>query len=205
MREVYKALQRPEQVRRSAFDFVAKHIPSRRYLAVHWRFEGSLMEGGKTQSICKTKTNVRCQKIMNLYASPDLIVRKIRKQLALWNLNVSFESYSSDQMIFKDVYIASPPAEGGFLSILKEKFSFYGINVFIGVDLSRDLEDCYRLDSQVFSSIEQEICSKSTGFLYSPGSSWSLNTAIGKLMAKGTPGTTGRRQLTPNFRTKCTK
>ena len=90
MREVYKALQRPEQVRRSAFDFVAKHIPSRRYLAVHWRFEGSLMEGGKTQSICKTKTNVRCQKIMNLYASPDLIVRKIRRQLALWQLNVSF-------------------------------------------------------------------------------------------------------------------
>ena len=90
MREVYKALQRPEQVRKSAFDFVAKHIPSRRYLAVHWRFEGSLMEGGKTQSICKTKTNVRCQKIMNLYASPDLIVRKIRRQLALWQLNVSF-------------------------------------------------------------------------------------------------------------------
>ena len=82
---------------------------------------------------------------------------------------------------FQDVYIASPPAEGGFLSILKEKFSLYGINVFIGLDLSRDLDDCYRLDSQVFSSIEQEICSKSTGFLYSPGSSWSLNTAIGKL------------------------
>ena len=89
MREVYKALQRPEQVRRSALDFVRKYIPSGRYLAVHWRFEGSLMEGGKTQSICKTKTNVRCQKIMNLYASPDLIVRKIRKQLALWELNVS--------------------------------------------------------------------------------------------------------------------
>ena len=95
--------------------------------------------------------------------------------------------FSSYEMIFKDVYIASPPAEGGFLSILKEKFSFYGINVFIGVDLSRDLEDCYRLDSQVFSSIEQEICSKSTGFLYSPGSSWSLNTAIGKFMAQRTP------------------
>ena len=89
MREVYKALQRPEQVRRSAFDFIHKYIPSGRYLAVHWRFEGSLMEGGKTQSICKTKTNVRCQKIMNLYASPDLIVRKIRKQLAFWELNVS--------------------------------------------------------------------------------------------------------------------
>ena len=101
-------------------------------------------------------------------------------------------------MIFKDVYIASPPAEGGFLSILKEKFLYYGINVFIGLDLSRDLEDCYRLDSQVFSSIEQEICSKSTGFLYSPGSSWSLNTAIGKFMAKRTQRTTVRGQLILN-------
>ena len=99
-------------------------------------------------------------------------------------------------MIFKDVYIASPPAEGGFLSILKEKFSFYGINVFIGLDLSRDLEDCYRLDSQVFSSIEQEICSKSTGFLYSPGSSWSLNTAIGKSRLNGP---CGRPSKSPNL------
>jgi len=102
-------------------------------------------------------------------------------------------------MIFKDVYIASPPAEGGFLSILKEKFSFYGINVFIGLDLSRDLEDCYRLDSQVFSSIEQEICSKSTGFLYSPGSSWSLNTAIGKSRTpQRTSRTTVRRHKNLN-------
>ena len=80
-----------KQVRKSAHDFISNHIPSGRYLAVHWRFEGSLMEGGKTQSICKTKANVRCQKIMNLYGSPDLIVRKIRKQLILWELNVSFE------------------------------------------------------------------------------------------------------------------
>lgn len=164
MREIYRVVKRPKPVRDLADQFIREFIPSERYMAVHWRFEGNQVEGGKTQSICKTKANVRCDKIKNLYSNPDLIVRKIKRQMYLWDM--------------KNVYIASPPAEGGFLSILKEKFVPYGIKVFIGSDLAKNLDDCYLMDSQVFSSIEQEICSKSVGFLYSPGSSWSLNTAI---------------------------
>ena len=82
-------------------------------------------------------------------------------------------------MNIQSIYIAAPPDEEEFLVSLKEKFAVYGISVFIGNDLINQLESCYKNDSQVFSSIEQEICSRSDVFLYSPGSSWSLNTAIG--------------------------
>ena len=84
--------------------------------------------------------------------------------------------------INKSIYIAAPPNEATFLDQLKVKLASYGIEAFTGIDLSKELDDtCLSGDSQVFSSLEQEICSRSAGFLYSPGSSWSLNVAIGEL------------------------
>jgi hypothetical protein len=78
-------------------------------------------------------------------------------------------------------YIAAPPDESNFLfeliKIIESKGPYKG---YRGLDLETFLPDCFKDDSQVFSSIEQQICSTSLGFLYSPGSSWSLNTAIGK-------------------------
>jgi len=88
----------------------------------------------------------------------------MKKQLFLWNL--------------QSIYIAAPPNEANFLDQLQLKLSSYGIRAFTGLDLGLELDSCLSDDSQVFSSIEQEICSRSAGFLYSPGSSWSLNVAI---------------------------
>ena len=82
--------------------------------------------------------------------------------------------------VFQSIYIAAPPNEAEFLEQLKIKFVKFGIPTVTGQDLESELPACIRDDSQVFSSVEQEICSRSAGFLYSPGSSWSLNVAIGK-------------------------
>jgi len=108
---------------------------------------------------------IAAKKIKDLYANPDIIARKMKKQLYLWDL--------------ESIYIAAPPNEATFLDQLKVKLASYGISAFTGVNLSNELDDtCLSGDSQVFSSLEQEICSRSAGFLYSPGSSWSLNVAI---------------------------
>ena len=85
------------------------------------------------------------------------------------------------------IYIAAPPDESNFIRhlihLIRNEGSFRG---YSGDDLTSYLPECYTNDPQVFSSIEQEICSQSEGFLYSPGSSWSLNTAIGKFILMAT-------------------
>ena len=86
-----------------------------------------------------------------------------------WNLSV--------------VYISAPPDVSHFIQKLIGHIRNRGYRGYFGDDLAKFAKDCFSGDPQVFSSLEQEVCSQSMGFLYSPGSSWSLNTAIGKFIS----------------------
>lgn len=165
MRDIYRILRRPKPVTEIASKFISDVLSPGDYMAVHWRFEAEGGEyGGKVQSLCKSQ-NSRCDQIMQLHENPEQVASSLIAQLREWNLEV--------------IYIAAPPDESNFIRhlihLIRNEGSFRG---YSGDDLTSYLPDCYTNDPQVFSSIEQEICSQSEGFLYSPGSSWSLNTAI---------------------------
>ncbi|CBY41844.1 unnamed protein product [Oikopleura dioica] len=79
----------------------------------------------------------------------------------------------------KVFYIASPPTEGTFISRLVKQIEKIGpFRGYSGADLTKNLDACLSSDPQVLSSVEQELCAGSKGFIMSPGSSWSLNTVI---------------------------
>ncbi|CAG5100503.1 Oidioi.mRNA.OKI2018_I69.XSR.g17028.t2.cds [Oikopleura dioica] len=167
MRRIYKIVQRPKSIRAGAEKFVNEVIGTRNYLAVHWRFDDSSF-GSKVQSICGSESkddHDRCQQIKDIQDDPSLIVNIIVNILLEWKINV--------------FYIASPPTEGTFISrligLIEKKGSFRG---YSGVSLVENLDPCLSGDPQVFSSVEQELCAGSKGFIMSPGSSWSLNTVI---------------------------
>lgn len=167
MRRIYAKVQRPKSIRAGAEKFVSQVIGTRDYLAVHWRFDDSSL-GSKIQSICGSMNkddHDRCQQIKNIQDNPSLIVKIIVDILQEWKINV--------------FYIASPPTEGTFVSRLVKQIERIGpFRGYSGADLTQNLDACLSADPQVFSSVEQELCAGSKGFIMSPGSSWSLNTVI---------------------------
>merc|ERR1712198_428945 len=100
---------------------------------VSWQFTGDLRTRTQTMAMVarlKAFVNLKitCQKIRDLYANPDIIARKMKKQLFLWNL--------------QSIYIAAPPNEANFLDQLQLKLSSYGIRAFTGLDLGLELDSC---------------------------------------------------------------
>ena len=88
----------------------------------------------------------------------------------------------------KFVYIAAPPSENKVINSMKQALSDEGVKVFFGEDLEKWFEKNYvgKCDENILkdqkhdfiSLVEMELCSESTLFIYSGGSSWSRNIVM---------------------------
>ena len=93
-------MRRPKQIQNLALKFISSNLINEtagisRFMAVHWRFEGNFDGfGAKLQSICNSGDKTRCRRIKAIYENPDLIVKKIKKQMYSfsiennWNIKV---------------------------------------------------------------------------------------------------------------------
>lgn len=211
MIEAVNAIQPSKLIKNIADLIIEKFFQnSHNYLALHWRYTDQDDASNSLKAICSAHPD-RCDFYANLLANPDMVGQQLK--LAVHNycqkvLNINQLPESSKIII----YIATPTSNTNFINQVKTSFlktlvssnnqENYTYVLYTFDDILTRLKNenliCPQtqnlLDqhSSLQSNIEQTLCRKSRAFLFSFGSSWSLNVQLMRTAkAIVTPGFAG--------------
>ncbi|CBY32445.1 unnamed protein product [Oikopleura dioica] len=167
MQRIIRATPRPKYLRNIAKSFIKnvikQQMPNGRYLALHWRYNH-----GDWLQHCEHRESPACDAVLETMEKPKMIAAEI---VDFFNARPELEG----------IYIAAPLEERPLIDAIKSSIG-ETVPILIGDSLMTHMLGMYpnckwMKDNfhDIFSSLEQEICSLSDTFLYASGSSWSLN------------------------------
>jgi len=171
MRRIIRATPRPKYLRNIAKSFIKNVIEQKmqngKYLALHWRYNhGDWLF--HCQRTLKHKKSPVCDVVLETIDKPKMIAAEI---VDFFNARPELEG----------IYIAAPLEERPLIDAIKSSIGDT-VPILIGDSLMNHMlsmyPNCQWMEDNfhdIFSSLEQEICSLSDTFLYSAGSSWSRN------------------------------
>jgi len=167
MQRIIRATPRPKYLRNIAKSFIKNVIEQKmqngKYLALHWRYNH-----GDWLFHCEKKKSPVCDAVLETIDNPKMIAAEI---VDFFNARPELEG----------IYIAAPLEERPLIDAIKSSIG-ETVPILIGDSLMNHMRsmypNCQWMEDNfhdIFSSLEQEICSLSDTFLYAAGSSWSRN------------------------------
>ena len=167
--EMVKSTRRPKSVQIIAKKF-RENFLSKKYIAVHWRYEERDFGSHCTKKIQKGNEKP-CQYILS------------NKGFNITKIQLGFQAITKRQNLTdSSIYFAAPPGAQVFVEKLKVQLENVGLHGVYQKKLrdfvKKEFEDCdeklYKNEIHDFlSQVEQEICMTSWIFIPSTGSSWS--------------------------------
>ena len=179
MKDIILSTRRPKHIQEAVQEFISNVLESTKYIAIHWRYN----KGDWSRHCEKLDKSDKTCKILNdnLFTdNPSTLVNNLKKFL----LEQKSLLYAGQDLT---LYLAAPHDTYETLLMLKNEIktdpNLENVRLFTGADSIKFLElktdgcsefrDKYLYDSH--SLFEQEICFHSSQFLWSTGSSWSMN------------------------------